>query len=107
MADEVLYLRPGEKHRYAYDFTPKLGDTDTAINSSTSTVTATDEEDQDASSAVVGTVSKSGLILTADLIGATHGKDYLAVFRGVGNTSSLPRDWTVEIRCRKNIVGAL
>jgi hypothetical protein len=106
MADEVLYKRPNEKVRYTYDFTPKLADTDTALSAiSTSNVSAVDEEGNDASSTVVANKSISGLILSADLIAGTDGKDYLVTYKGVGSTSSNPREWVVEMRVRSKVVG--
>lgn len=108
MADEILYKRPNEKVRYNYDFTPKLGDTDTGLSSvSTSNVTAVDEEDNDASSTVVANKSISGLILSADLIAGIDGKDYTVTYKGVGSTSSNPREWVVEMRVRAKLGGVV
>lgn len=105
MADEVIYKRSGEKYHYEYDFTPKLTG-DTSITSG-STVTATDEEGTDASSTVVANKAQSGMVLSADLIAGTDGKDYSVIYRGVGTTSSLPRDWVVEMRVRDKLGGVV
>lgn len=102
MADEVIYKTPGERIRYDYDFSPLLPSTDATI---TMAVTALDEELVSATSTVIGTTSTSGTTGTADFQAGTDGKDYTITMRATGATSSVIRDWIVEMRVRSKIGG--
>jgi len=97
MADEVIYKHVNAESKHTVDFTDELPD-DSSI-SGASTVTAVDSGDTAASS-VVGTVSQSGMSLSAILQAGTDGEDYLVTFTGRGTTTSRDAIKTVEMRVR-------
>lgn len=97
MADEVIYKHANEEHSHPVDFTDELS-ADTTI--SASSVVAAVDSGGTATTSVVGTVSQSGMVLTAIMQAGTDGEDYLFTFTGRGTTTSRDATKTVEMRVR-------
>ena len=95
---EVLYKHPNDETSYPVDFTEDLTG-DTSISSS-SVVTAVDSGGTDASSTIVTTPTRSGMVLTSILKGGTDGEDYRVTFTGRGTTTSNDSTRMVELRVR-------
>lgn len=95
---DVLYKHPNDEVKYTVDFTDDLPD-DTSITAA-SVATAVDEAGTDASATVVGTVSQSGMSLSAVLQAGTDGKDYTITLTGRGTTTSRDSTKMVELRVR-------
>lgn len=91
---------------YDIDFTDDLP-ADSALNSGTSTVTATDSAGTDRSATVIANVTVAGMVLKADLKAGVDGEDYKVVFKGIGNTSAKPFEHVIEMRVRDKLIGAL
>ena len=104
MAHEVIEKHPDSEFLHPVDFTDELPD-DTSVTAS-STVTAVDS-DGDAASAVVGTVSQSGMSLRAVVQGGENGEDYLYTFTARGNSTSRDATKLVEVRVRTKQLGTL
>lgn len=102
--DDVLYKHSSVTRSYPVDFTALLsgdttitvGSTVTAINSAGAAVTA-----------VIGTVSQSGMILTAVLQAGTDGEDYRITFSGIGTTTGKTETFMLEMRVRNYLTGAV
>ena len=103
MAHEVLYKHPNDEVSYPVDFTEDLTG-DTTISSS-SVVTAVDSGGTDASSTIVTTPTRSGMILTSILKGGTDLEDYTVTFTGRGTTTSSDFTRIVELRVRTKFLG--
>ena len=95
---EVLYKHPNDETSYPVDFVNDLTG-DTSI-SSASVVTAVDSGGTDASSTIVTTPTRSGMVLTSILKGGTDGEDYRVTFTGRGTTTSNDSTRMVELRVR-------
>lgn len=103
---KVIEKHPDAKVSFEeFDFTDELP-SDAALNSGTSTVTAVDSSGTAAAS-VVGTVTVSGMTLSAILQAGTNGEDYLVTFKAIGNTTAEVAVKQVEMRVRTKITGAL
>jgi hypothetical protein len=98
MAHEVIYKHPNDETSYPVDFTEDLTG-DTSVSSS-SVVTAVDSGGTDASSTIVTTPTRSGMVLTSILKGGTDGEDYRVTFTGRGTTTSSDSTRMVELRVR-------
>lgn len=100
-----------EKHPNAavlfsdFDFTDELP-SDSALNTSTSTVTAVDADGTSAPS-VVGTVSISSMSLRAIMQAGTNGQDYIVTFKAVGNTTGQAAVKQLELRVRTKLTGSV
>ena len=103
MATDVIYKTPNETISYSVDFTPLLAAADASLTAET--VTAADSSGA-AITSVIGTVTKSGLTLTAPLQAGTDGEDYLVKFKATGNSSARVREVIVEMRVRAKIQGS-
>ena len=103
--EDLVEKHPNGQQTYDADLSEKLGDSDTALVSET--VTATSSDGIDASATVIGSVSKSGLVLTAILKAGTHGEDYKLLFKATGNVTAQVATLTVEMRVRNDILGNL
>lgn len=86
-----------------FDFTDDLPD-DTAL-ASNSTVTAVDA-DGESRKKVIGTVSRSGMILRAILKGGINGQDYVVNFSAIGQTTARQVTKQLELRVRSETTGA-
>ena len=95
---EVLYKHPNDESSYSVDFTEDLTG-DTTISSS-SVMTAVDSGGTDASSTIITTPTRSGMVLTSILKGGTDGEDYRVTFTGRGTTTSSDQTRMVELRVR-------
>ena len=95
---EVLYKHPDDESNYTVDFTEDLTG-DTSISSG-SVVTAVDSGGTDRTSAIVGLVAQSGMVLSAPLKGGTNGEDYFVTFTGRGTTTARDQTRMVELRVR-------
>ena len=85
-----------------FDFTDDLpGDT-----SITGAVTAVDSAGT-ANTAVVGTVSVSGMIVRAVVQAGSNGEDYLFDFKATGVTTAQIAIKQLEMRVRSKVTGAL
>jgi hypothetical protein len=104
MAHEVIEKHSSVEFLHEVDFTEDLPD-DTSISSG-SAVSAVDS-DGDAASAVVGTVSQSGMKLRCVVQGGEDGEDYLYTFLGRGTTTSRDACRLVEVRVRDKQLGTL
>lgn len=104
MADDVLLKNPIAERTYTVDFTALLpGDTTiTAL----STVTAT-SSDGTAVTSVIGTVSQSGMELSAVIKAGTAGEDYTITFKGIGTTTGRIETFILEMRARTSLSGAV
>lgn len=102
MAHDVIYKHPSDEVLYSVDFTDDLPD-DTTVTSS-SAVTAVDSAGASAS-AVVGTVSQSGMLVKAVLQAGTNLEDYTITVSGRGGTTSRDSTKVVEMRVRSSLQG--
>mgnify|MGYP001610442926 FL=1 len=105
MASDVIYKTPAEIIPYEADFTDLLPD-DTAL-ASTSTVTAVDDSNTDASATVISGATESGMIESFNIIAGTDGRDYTFTVTGIGLTTAAKREIIVEVRVRSKLQGAL
>lgn len=103
--DEIVYKRPGELISYSRDFTSFLPGDTTITN--LSTVTAIDEAAVDATSTVVATIARSGMLLSCNFAAGVEGKDYTYTFQGIGTTTGQKKEHTVEVRVRAKIGGSV
>lgn len=104
MAHEVIEKHSSVEFLHEVDFTEDLPD-DTTVGAS-SAVSAVDSAG-DAASAVVGTVSQSGMKLRCVIQGGEDGEDYLFTFLGRGGTTSRDACRMVEVRVRDKQLGTL
>ena len=106
MAQAIIYKRIGESNPYQFNFADLLSEAgDSALNASTSTVTAKDSSGVAAAS-VVGTVSVvTSTILQAIIQAGTDKEDYTIPFKGVGATSGQSWIKVIEVRVRELISG--
>ena len=104
MAHEVIEKHPSAEFLHEVDFAEDLPD-DTSVSSG-SAVSAVDSSGV-AASAVVGTVTQSGMKVRCVIQGGEDGEDYLFTFLGRGTTTARDAARLVEIRVRSNQLGTL
>ena len=101
MAIAVAYKRPNEIIAIGVDFAGAVPSGDTTLtNTSVTAINSSDIAD----ASVVGTVSSSGLVLTALLQAGTDGEDYTVTYQTKSSTSGKgPFERTIELRVRTKI----
>jgi len=102
MAHDVLYKHPNDEISYTVDYTDDL-DGDTSISSG-SAASAVDSDGTNAPT-VIGSISRSGMVLTIPLQAGTDGEDYVITLTGRGTTTSLDATKIVEMRVRASLLG--
>ena len=104
MAHEVIEKHPSAEYTQTVDFTDELtGDTSISAGSA---VTAIDSNG-DPITSIIGTVSRSGMVLSAVLQAGTDGEDYTVFFAGRGSTTSQDAIRVIEMRVRQRHLGAV
>lgn len=101
--EDVVYKHPDAILSYDVDFTDQLADADASLTGDGAT--ATDSNGDDKSATVIGTETKSGLVLTVPFKAGTDGEDYIIIIQATGDSSGLIAVKTVEMRVRVEELG--
>ena len=99
---DVVYKDPEAIKNYDVDFTDLLADADASLTSEAAVATKTDGNTE---ASVIGTLAKSGLVLTVPLKAGADGEDYVIIIKATGNSSSLVGVVSLEMRVRVEEIG--
>ena len=98
--DKLEFIAPEEILKaHGHDFIDEIPSGD-SLSLANSTVTAKDDDGNDATSTIVSGKAVTGTNLTANLAAFTAGKNYVVTYRAAFTTSSGVRDKYTLIKCR-------